>query len=222
MTTMLHIDSSAQLHDRSLTRRLTSLFTQRFLDLAPQTRLLRRDIGQEPIPAIDHRFIHAAFTPQSEQEPWMPDRLALSDQLIAEVAAADIIVMGVPMYNYGMPAALKAWFDQVARLGKTFSFDLARGDHPIAPLLSGKRLVVLSSRGEFGFAPGGIRAHLNALDPAIAACAHYLGVSAEHIDTIAIEYQEFKDARHQASIAEAEQQARNLAARLAMANTQAA
>jgi FMN-dependent NADH-azoreductase len=57
--------------------------------------------------SINHRFIHAAFTPTQEREPWMHERLALSDELIEEVTAADIIVMGAPMYNYGMPAALK-------------------------------------------------------------------------------------------------------------------
>jgi FMN-dependent NADH-azoreductase len=125
--------------------------------------------------------------------------------------------MGAPMYNYGLPASLKAWVDQVARIGRTFSFDLARGDDPIRPILSGKRLIVLSSRGEFGFAPGGIRAHLNMLDPAIAACAHYFGVDRQVIETIAIEYQEFKDARHAASVEAAEAQTRTAAERTAHA-----
>jgi FMN-dependent NADH-azoreductase len=108
--------------------------------------------------------------------------------------------MGVPMYNFGMPASMKAWIDQIARIGRIFSFDLARGDVPIEPTRSGKTLVVLSSRGEFGFQPGGIRAHLNLLDPHIAACAHYFGVASDKdIHTIAIEYQEFKDDRHEQS-----------------------
>ena len=152
----------------------------------------------------------------------MTKRLSLSDELVAEVAAADILVMGAPMYNYGMPTALKGWIDHVARIGKTFSFDLSRGDTPIEPILSGKRLVVLSSRGEFGFAPGGVRAHLNALDPALAACAHYFGVAQGDIETIAIEYQEFKDDRHQASVEAAEAQTRELAVKLAGATAQAA
>ncbi|MAS42457.1 MAG: FMN-dependent NADH-azoreductase [Rhodobacteraceae bacterium] len=222
MTTLLRIDASAQLEDRSLTRRLTGLFTRTFLAAAPDTRVIRRDVGRTPVPAIDHRFIHAAFTPPEARAPWMVARLALSDALIAEVAAADVIVMGAPMYNYGMPAALKGWIDHVARIGETFSFDLARGDAPIEPILSGKRLAVLSSRGEFGFAPGGARAHLNALDPALAACAHYFGVAPDHIETIAIEYQEFKDDRHRASVEAAELRARGLALELAGAAAVAA
>lgn len=204
MTTLLRIDSSAQLASRSLTRRLTGLFVDEFRRIDPASRVTIRDVGQEPVPAIDHRFIEAAFTPDSSREGWMRQRLALSDQLIDEVIAADILVMGVPMYNYGLPTALKGWIDHVARIGRTFSFDLARGDTPIEPILHGKRLVVLSSRGEFGFHPQGMRAHMNTLDPAISACAHYFGVHQSDIMTIAIEYQEFKDHRHARSVEKAE------------------
>jgi len=215
MPTLLRIDASAQLEERSLTRHLTGMFTQDFLARAPDTQVITRDVGRDPIPAIDHKFIHAAFTPPEDREPWMVERLALSDALVDEVIAADILVLGAPMYNYGMPTALKGWIDHIARIGRTFSFDLVRGDTPIEPILSGKRLVVLSSRGEFGFAPGGVRAHLNALDPALAACAHYFGVAQADIDTVAIEYQEFKDARHAASVEAAETRTRALATELA-------
>lgn len=200
MPTLLKINASAQLEERSLTRQLTALFTRTFCEGAADTKVIDRDVGQSPPSFVNHRFIHAAFTAPEEREPWMTDALAESDRLIDEVIAADIIVIGAPMYNYGMPAALKAWFDLVARIGRTFSFDLGRGDFPIEPMLSGKRLVVLSSRGEFGFAGGGVRAQKNALDPAIAACAHYLGVNGDAIATVAIEYQEFKDDRHHASV----------------------
>lgn len=211
MTTLLRIDASAQLEDRSLTRALTTLFTTEFMQASPEAKLITRDVGQHPIPAIDHHFIHAAFTPLEAREDWMAERLALSDRLIDEVAAADIIVLGAPMYNYGMPAALKGWIDHIARIGRTFSFDLSRGDFPIEPILKGKELVVLSSRGEFGFEKGGLREHLNTLDPAIAACAHYFGVAAADIHTVAIEYQEFKDIHHNQSVIAAKEKTRDLA-----------
>lgn len=101
MTTLLRIDSSAQLADRSLTRRLTSLFTEAFQQADATNEVIRRDVGHDPVPVIDHRFIHAAFTPPADRDDWMADRLALSDQLVAEVARADILVLGAPMYNYG-------------------------------------------------------------------------------------------------------------------------
>ncbi|MEH6647366.1 FMN-dependent NADH-azoreductase [Sulfitobacter sp.] len=215
MTTLLRIDASAQMEERSLTRKLTTMFTTEFLQANPSAKVIIRDVGQYPVPAIDHPFIHAAFTPLNAREDWMAERLLLSNTLIDEVEAADIIVLGAPMYNYGMPAALKGWIDQIARIGRTFSFNLERGDVPIEPILKGKHLVVLSSRGEFGFEHGGPRAHMNALDPAIAACAHYFGVDASDIHTVAIEYQEFKDARHDRSVIAAERTTRELALRFA-------
>ena len=202
--TLLHIDSSAQLEERSHTRKLTRSFVDRWTSLLPHDRVIRRDVGRLPIPAIDQDWVSAAFTKPEDRPSAMVKRLALSDELVDEVVASDIIVMGVPMYNYGVPAALKGWIDQIARIGRTFSFDLSRGDVPIEPILSGKTLVVLSARGEFGFEPGGMREHMNALDRALAACAHYFGVAREDIHTITIEYQEFKDERYRRSVANAE------------------
>ena len=213
--TLLHIDASAQTEERSHTRKLTTSFVERWTRVCPQDRVIRRDVGRSPIPAIDQDWIAGAFTKPEDRTPAMIRRLALSDELVDEVIASDVIVMGVPMYNYGVPAALKGWIDHVARIGRTFSFDLARGDVPIEPILSGKTLVVLSARGEFGFEPGGMRAHMNALDPALAACAHYFGVAREDIHTIAIEYQEFKDERYRRSVAKAEAAVPGLVDRLA-------
>jgi len=213
--TLLHIDASAQVGDRSHTRKLTRSFVDRWTGIRPQDRIIRRDVGRSPIPAIDQDWIAAAFTNPEDRTPAMIERLALSDELVDEVIAADVIIMGVPMYNYGVPAALKGWIDHIARIGRTFSFDLARGDIPIEPILSGKSLVVMSARGEFGFEPGGMRAHMNTLDPALAACAHYFGVAREDIHTITIEYQEFKDARYRRSVAEAEAAVPALVDRLA-------
>jgi len=124
------------------------------------------------------------------------------------LARADVIVIATPMYNYGMPAALKAWFDQVIRIDETFSFDLARGDWPLEPALSGKRLVVLTSSGEFGFETGGIRETRNHLQPHILTCSRYLGVEEHHF--ISIEYQEFGDSRHERSRTRAHRKTREL------------
>lgn len=129
---------------------------------------------------------------------------------------ADLLVLGTPMYNYGMPATLKAWFDQVIRVGRTFSFHLARDDWPLEPILSGKAMVVLSSRGEFGFAAGGVRDSMNHLDPHIATCARYLGVSESH--TITSEYLELGGERHERSIRDALTSAAALAERLGRAH----
>ena len=177
--------------------------------------MIRRDLAAGPPPHVTENWIAACFTPPEKRDASMQAVLAWSDEAIAELEAADIIVMGTPMYNYGMPSALKAWFDQVIRIGRTFSFDLKRGDWPLEPVMTGKTLVVLSARGEFGFAPGGIRQHWNHLDPHIATCAHYIGVARNAIHTVAIEYQEFGDERHSQSCAEADARTVALAADLA-------
>lgn len=197
MTNILRIDASAR-GDRSITRRLTDLFVSQWLAREPDAVVTRRDVGLEPPPAVSEAWIAAAFAGEDRTEKQRA-LLALSDELIAEVESADVIVIGTPMYNYGMPSALKAWFDQIIRIDRTFSFDLARGDRPLEPTLSGKALAVLASWGEFGFDPGGINATHGHLIPHIRSCARYLG--ADVTEHLAVEYQEFRDERHEASCA---------------------
>lgn len=197
MITILRLDVSARTK-RSLTRGLSQRFIDEWLKQRPSDEIVQRDIGLQPPPAVSEDWIAAAFTPEEKRTKGQQAVLELSDILIDEVERADIILLAVPMYNYGMPSALKAWFDQVIRVNKTFSFDLARGDEPLEPTLSGKHLVILSSRSEFGFEPGGVREHKNHLEPHIRTCSKYLGVVEDHL--IAIEYQEFGDERHSRSV----------------------
>lgn len=204
MTTILRIDASARTA-RSLSRALADRFTETWRELRPGDRVVRRDLGREPPPAISEAWIAAAFRAQGERTKKERALLALSDRLIDELAAAEVLVLSTPMYNYGMPAALKAWFDQVIRIGRTFDFDLARGDRPLRPLLTGRTLVVLSSAGEFGFEPGELNGDAGHLLPHIRTCARYLGVEATH--HVGIEYQEFADTRHEESKASALQAA---------------
>ena len=215
--TLLHIESSAQVASRSLTRQLGARFLAEWRSAHPASTVIRRDLATDPVGPVDADWIAAAFTPPEDRTGVMRQRLELSDRLIAEIEAADVIVMGVPMYNYGVPGALKCWIDQTARIGKTFSFDLARGDVPIEGTLSGKTLVVLSARGEFGFGPGGMREHMNALDRHLAACAHYWGVSREAIHSVIVEYQEFKDERFAISLRRAQEDVVELARETAQA-----
>ena len=200
MATLLHIDASVR-SDRSLSRKLSKAFVDTWVEKDPSTQVLHRDVGHNPPPFITEDWIAAVFTPQEALTDNKRRTLAVSDELIRELELAEVVVIGTPMYNYGMPAQLKSWFDNVIRIGKTFSFDLARGDYPLEPIMSGKKLVILSSRGEFGFGLGGIREHMNHLDTHIKACAHYLGVSETH--DITIDFQEFGDDRHRGSIDEA-------------------
>jgi len=212
MTTLLHINVSART-DGSISRKLSGKFVETWLSERPGDQIICRDIGVNPPGFVSGDWIAACFTPEEERSVKMNEVLKESDELIGELAAADIVVLGTPMYNYGMPASLKAWVDRVIRIGKTFSFDLARGDYPLEPILGGKTLVCLTSKGEFGFSPGGMREHMNFLDGHIEAVAHYLGLAERHF--IHSEYQEFSDERHERSRNKAERDSIELAQTLA-------
>ena len=215
MTVLLRIDASARL-DRSITRQMVDRFIDGWRRTEPSVQVLPRDIGRQPPSIVSEASIQAGFTPPEQRTRDMKDALAESMTLIEELRRADVLVLGAPLYNYGLPASLKAWIDQVVRPGETFSFDLQRGDFPIQSTLSGKSLVVLSSRGEFGFEPGGIRDGWNHLNPHLQTIAtRLLGITPGDIHEIASEYQEFDDERHQHSREQALDDAIELGSRLA-------
>lgn len=197
MATILHIDASAR-QTRSLTRALGEEFNNRWLAVRPSDVFIHRDVGTTPPALISEAWIAAAFTDENQRTDEQNSLLSLSNTLIDELDQADIIVIATPMYNYSVPASLKAWIDQVIRVNKTFSFDLNRGDTPLEPIMSGKSLLLLTSVGEFGFGPGQSREHMNHLGPYLKTVSKYLGVSQTH--ELGIEYQEFGDTRHQQSI----------------------
>ncbi|WP_259782201.1 FMN-dependent NADH-azoreductase [Aestuariispira ectoiniformans] len=200
MSKLLRIDASARV-EGSLSRGLSRAFVDHWKEIDPAYKIMNRDVGLVAPPAMSEAWMAAAFTPEAARTREQEAELSLSDRLIEELDWAEVIVMATPMYNYGMPSALKAWLDHVVRINKTFTFDLARGDKPLRPILSGKTLVLLTASGEFGFGPGGINEEMNHLDTHIRAVSGYLGV--EDIHHIGIEYQEFKDARHEQSFAKA-------------------
>lgn len=218
MNTILHIDSSVRATNNpnpdhnSLSKNIALQFINTWKNNRPKDEYIYRDIGLNPPDFITQDWIGAVFTPEQSRTPAQKERLALSDKLIAEVTAADIILISSPMYNYGMPAQLKAWFDQIIRINKTFDFDLSRGDFPLQPLLSGKTLIIVTSSGEFGFETGGIREDSAHLAPHLRTLSKYLGV--DTIYEIASEYQEFGDERHRISVANAKDRAERIASEL--------
>ncbi|WP_025900052.1 FMN-dependent NADH-azoreductase [Sneathiella glossodoripedis] len=222
MKTILHIDASARKTDNpvaeynSISKSIASTFIKNWQALNNEDNIIYRDVGANPPDFISQDWIAAVFTPDASQTDTQKSLLSLSDTLIKELEQADIIAMSTSMYNYGMPASLKAWFDQVIRVHKTFSFDLARGDFPLEPTLSGKTLVLITSCGEFGFAKGGIREKMNHLTPHIKTLSRYLGVETVH--EITAEYQEFNDGRHKLSVQNAHIAAENLAQELSIRN----
>jgi FMN-dependent NADH-azoreductase len=143
----------------------------------------------------------------------MQDVLAESDALVDELIGADLVVIGVPMYNFGMPSTLKAWIDNIVRVDRTFGFDRSRAGEPYWPLLADqrKRVLLLSSRGDYGY---DLRLQSsNHVEAGVMTALRYIGI--ESFERVAIEYDEFGDARLHASIAAAEGEVDSLVTRLA-------
>lgn len=136
-STILHIDTSAR-RAGSVTRQLSS----RIVDHLHADEVIRRDLS-DPLPLIDETWIGANFTPAGDRDETQRDVLALSDSLVSELRRADTIVIGLPIYNFGVPAAFKAWVDLVARAGETFRYSEAGPEG----LLTGKRTILAVASG---------------------------------------------------------------------------
>lgn len=134
--TTLHIDASARLAG-SVTRDLSARIVAKF-----GGPVIRRDLV-DPLPHITENWVNANFTPSDRRDALQTATLALSDQLVQELMDADTIVIGVPVYNFGVPAALKAWIDLVARAGVTFRYSETG---PVG-LLAGKRAILAVATG---------------------------------------------------------------------------
>ena len=135
--TILRIDASAR-HEGSVTRDLTNRIVAR----TPDASVITRDLATA-LPQIDEGWVNANFTAKDDRSQEQIARLAQSDDLIAELRAADTLVIGIPIYNFGVPAAFKAWVDLIARVGETFQY----GENGPVGLLSGKRAFVAIASG---------------------------------------------------------------------------
>ena len=133
MKTILHIDASARKTTNSvpdynsISKSVAATFIDQWKENNPEDKIIYRDVGVNPPDFISQDWIAAVFTPDEAKTDEQNELLSLSDTLIDELDQADIIVMSSSMYNYGMPAALKAWFDQVIRIHKTFTFEKCKG-----------------------------------------------------------------------------------------------
>src|SRR5512141_1333612 len=139
---ILQINSSPR-GDASQSTRLATRLASRLGDANPAATITVRDLGRTPHPELDEPTLGALFTPASERTRVQAARVALDDALIAEIQAADVVVLGVPMYNFGVSAQLKNWIDAISRAGVTFRYGPAG---PVG-LLTGKKVYVALARG---------------------------------------------------------------------------
>ncbi|MGO8934638.1 MAG: FMN-dependent NADH-azoreductase [Terracidiphilus sp.] len=142
MANLLHIDSSPRA--ASVSSRLAAAFVATWKQQNPAGTVVDRNTSLDAIPYLDEAAIDAFFTPQAELTAEQKRTLEYSDRLVDELLAADVLVLGVPMWNLSIPASLKAWIDMIVREGRTFAFTES-GVVPLVP--PGKRVFVFSARG---------------------------------------------------------------------------
>jgi len=213
MKKLLVVNSSGRV-TRSITRHLTTRFANSWKSFYPHGEILTRDVGVNPPPPVNEEWIAAAFEALTKRTPAMRQALALSEGLIDELSGADAIVLGVPMYNFGMPAQLKAYVDQVVRVGRTFDFDASAAE-PYRPLLVSKPVVAILSAGDGSLHPGGALAHMNFLEPHLATILGFIGLT--DVTFIRAGYDEYQDDRTKRSLAAAERAVDELLDRLVSA-----
>lgn len=139
---ILQINASIRGADANSTQ-LASALVKQLIAQEPTANVQVRDLGQDPHPPIDSRALQALFTEGDQRTPEQQARVALDDALIQEIQQADTLVLAVPMYNFGIPAQLKSWFDAIARAGVTFRYT----DKGSEGLLKGKKAYVTLARG---------------------------------------------------------------------------
>lgn len=172
MSTLLRIDSSSRT-TTSHSRALGDYFEKTWHVRNPNDRVVRRDLVAEPIPHIVDQTILGYYTPAEQLTPELRAATALSDRLIAELQSADVLLLTVPMYNFSVPSALKAWIDQIVRIGHTFSYD----GKNFAGLVKIKRAYVLCAYGAGGYTDGGPFSAYNFLEPYLKSLLGFLGIA---------------------------------------------
>ncbi len=139
---ILQINASARREGANSTK-LAQTVVDRLVRSHPASKVTLRDLAAEPVTVLDEAALGALFTPAEQRTPEQSAVVAEYDALIAEVQAHDVIVLGVPMYNFGVPVQLKAWIDAIARAGVTFRYTESGPEG----LIKGKRVYVALARG---------------------------------------------------------------------------
>ena len=167
---LLRVDSSARRN--SVSRQLTSRFAETWQKEHPEGEVIERDLATTPIHPITDEWVQAIYSHPVNLTDEQKKVLRLSDTLIEEVRQADTIVIGAPMYNFAIPAPLKAWIDQVVRVGQTVLF---AADGPKG-ILTGKKVYVVTSRGG-AFRPGTPTERFDYQEPYLRHILAFIGLT---------------------------------------------
>lgn len=199
MTTLLQINSSI-FHTDGQSSQLANQFVSAWHSQHPDSQLIIRDLAHNPLPHLDAERVQAFFTPPDTRSAKQQILVIESDRLIDELKQADIIVIGLPMYNFGIPSTLKAYFDYIARSGLTFRYT-EKGSEG---LLTGKKAYIFAARG--GLYAG------TPLDSQTDYMKHFLGfLGITDIEFVYAEGLNINDASKNAALAAAKQQITGLA-----------
>jgi FMN-dependent NADH-azoreductase len=166
MSRLLVIESSVR-QIGSVSRQLTEQFLTRWVQQNPTDVVLRRDLGRFPLPHLDERLLSAWTLADEQRTEEQRAALRRADELTGELLQADLLLLGVPMYNFAIPSTLKAWFDHVLRAGVTFRYT----ENGPQGLLQGKRAVVITARG--GIYAGG---NLDCQEPYLRQVLGFVGI----------------------------------------------
>ncbi len=187
MAHLLYLDASPR-GERSQSRRLTKEFVEQWQHKHLNDTVIYRDLGRNPVPHVDESWIAAGYTAPEQRTPHMWEAIRISDQLVDEFLAADIYVIGVPMYNFSIPSTFKAYIDQIVRIGRTFAFEPENTANPYKPLVLGKKMFIIAARGGAGFGTGGKYENFNFQNPYLATVFGFIGIT--DITFIDVEYDE--------------------------------
>jgi FMN-dependent NADH-azoreductase len=171
MPTLLRVDASSR-PQGSHSRDLADFFVQQWTQANPQGEIIVRDLVREPIPHISEITIAGFYTPHAERDETLAGAIELSDRLIGEITAADVLLIDTPMYNFSIPSALKAWIDQVVRMGETFAFSPEDG---FTGLVTGKQAFVVTATGA-EFSNEALRP-MDFMTPYLTALLGFLGLT---------------------------------------------
>ena len=166
---LLHIDSSI-LGENSVSRRLSGAIVARMGALHDNLEVTSRDLGASPIDHLSGAYL-AGQSPEVKHDQALQDDLDLGGAVLAEFLAADIVVIGAPMYNFTVPSQLKSWIDRIVVAGKTFRYG-ADGPEGLA---GGKRVILAMSRGGF-YEAGAPSAPFNYQEPYLKAVFGFIGL----------------------------------------------
>jgi FMN-dependent NADH-azoreductase len=171
MATLLHIDSSP-MGAASVSRHLSNTFVENWKKAHPGGTVVTRDLTKSGLTSITAEWVAAAYTPADSRTAEQKAVLATSDELLAEVEAADELAIGVSMHNFSIPSALKLWVDQVVRVNRAFSY----ADGSPKGLLVGKKATFLvASGGTYG--PGTATESMNFIEPYLKTLFGFIGIT---------------------------------------------